>query len=166
MKKKSAHDPAKTILCPVDFSESSLFTLKRIVQEHSREAELVLLYVHDSAHAKLTEPELVPEHLFARYLVILQAYECRYRLAIEFGRPEDAIIAFARNNRPDFIAIGSHGTSGLSCLIMGSTAEAVVRHAPCPVLLYKCFRREKGADPENRYAGTADQGTPSTMYWF
>jgi len=37
----------------------------------------------------------------------------------------------------DLIIIGSHGRTGIKRLLVGSTAERVVEHAPCPVLVVK-----------------------------
>jgi nucleotide-binding universal stress UspA family protein len=53
------------------------------------------------------------------------------------GKPADQILAAAREWDADVIVIGTHGRSGISRLVLGSTAEAVVRHAPCPVLVIK-----------------------------
>jgi nucleotide-binding universal stress UspA family protein len=50
------------------------------------------------------------------------------------GRPYDEILKFARGNKADLIVIGTHGRKGLDRVIFGSTAEKVVRDAPCPVL--------------------------------
>ena len=50
------------------------------------------------------------------------------------GRPYDEILKFARENKADLIVIGTHGRKGLDRVIFGSTAEKVVRDAPCPVL--------------------------------
>jgi nucleotide-binding universal stress UspA family protein len=44
------------------------------------------------------------------------------------------IDAEARKVGADLIAMGIHGLSGLKRLIIGSTAERVLPHAPCPVL--------------------------------
>jgi nucleotide-binding universal stress UspA family protein len=49
----------------------------------------------------------------------------------------DAIIAQARRWRADLILMGTHGRRGLSRLVMGSDAEAVVRAASAPVLLVR-----------------------------
>jgi nucleotide-binding universal stress UspA family protein len=35
------------------------------------------------------------------------------------------------------IVLGTHGRTGMTRLLMGSVAEAVVRRAPCPVLVYR-----------------------------
>jgi len=53
------------------------------------------------------------------------------------GKPVDEILAAAREWEADVIVIGTHGRSGVSRLVLGSTAESVVRHAPCPVLVVK-----------------------------
>jgi nucleotide-binding universal stress UspA family protein len=45
-----------------------------------------------------------------------------------------AIIGYARENRPDMIAMATHGRSGLSGLVQGSVAAAVVRAGVAPVL--------------------------------
>lgn len=44
------------------------------------------------------------------------------------------IVSFAKDKNYDLIAMGTHGRSGLSHVLMGSVAERVVRRAPCPVL--------------------------------
>ena len=53
------------------------------------------------------------------------------------GKPPDQILAAAREWEADVIVIGTHGRSGVSRLVLGSTAESVVRHAPCPVLVIR-----------------------------
>ncbi len=53
------------------------------------------------------------------------------------GDPADAIIRLAETDNIDLIVMGTHGRRGLSRLLMGSVAEAVVRAAPCPVLTVK-----------------------------
>jgi nucleotide-binding universal stress UspA family protein len=47
------------------------------------------------------------------------------------------IVERARERGIDLIAMTTHGRSGLGRLVWGSTAEAVLRHAPCPVLLVR-----------------------------
>jgi len=52
----------------------------------------------------------------------------------EAGHPAHAIVDAAAAGRYDLIVLGTHGRTGLSRALIGSVAERVVRHAPCPVL--------------------------------
>ena len=47
--------------------------------------------------------------------------------------PRHGIVDEARAWKPDLIVIGSHGRYGLDRLLLGSVAEAVLRHAPCSI---------------------------------
>jgi nucleotide-binding universal stress UspA family protein len=53
------------------------------------------------------------------------------------GNAADEILASAREWNADVIVIGTHGRTGVSRLVLGSTAESVVRRASCPVLVIK-----------------------------
>ena len=50
------------------------------------------------------------------------------------GHPSTQICKYAASHKCDLIIIATHGRTGLSHMMLGSTAEQVVRHAPCPVL--------------------------------
>jgi nucleotide-binding universal stress UspA family protein len=50
------------------------------------------------------------------------------------AEPAKAITETAAREKFDLIVMGTHGRSGLAHLALGSVAERVVRHAPCPVL--------------------------------
>jgi universal stress protein A len=56
---------------------------------------------------------------------------------LRVGYPFEEIIQVANDPEIDLIIIGSHGRSGIKRLLLGSTAERVVEHAPCPVLVVK-----------------------------
>lgn len=53
------------------------------------------------------------------------------------GVPSSEILKFAEEYSVDLIVLGTHGWTGFKHLIMGSTAENVVRMAKCPVLTVK-----------------------------
>jgi universal stress protein A len=53
------------------------------------------------------------------------------------GDPATAICETAESEHCDLIVMGTHGRTGLTRLLMGSVAEAVVRRANCPVLTVK-----------------------------
>lgn len=54
--------------------------------------------------------------------------------AIRVGAPLGSIIDYASENQIDLIVMGTYGRTGLPHALIGSVAERVVRHAPCPVL--------------------------------
>ena len=56
---------------------------------------------------------------------------------IGHGDAAAEIVRVAEEQEVDLIVISSHGRTGLGRIIFGSTAEAVVRHARCPVLVVK-----------------------------
>ena len=51
------------------------------------------------------------------------------------GQPHEFIVREARDNDVDVIILGTHGRSGLRKVLVGSVAERVIGHAPCPVLV-------------------------------
>jgi nucleotide-binding universal stress UspA family protein len=51
------------------------------------------------------------------------------------GNPKYDIITYAEETKADYIVMGTHGRTGLSHMMLGSTAEYVVRHSSIPVLI-------------------------------
>ncbi len=138
----------KTILFPTDFSDFSLFSLDYAASFAQRYgAKLVFLHVVDLF---LSDPAY-----FAPYVPTEAMFEeirekSRARLeeiaatrvpggiptdiAVVQGRPFVEIVREAKERRADLIVLSTHGRTGLSHAMFGSTAEKVVRKAPCPVL--------------------------------
>ncbi len=54
--------------------------------------------------------------------------------AVASGLAARQIVAYARKNAVDLVVLGTHGRTGVSHVLLGSVAEAVVRRAPCRVL--------------------------------
>jgi nucleotide-binding universal stress UspA family protein len=83
------------------------------------------------------DPELRAELLALKQLRALLpqgSAELAVRIA---GSPGGAIVKHAESIGADVIVVGTHGRDGVSRLLMGSVAEYVVRHAPCPVLVVR-----------------------------
>lgn len=76
------------------------------------------------AHARLEEA--AREHAIANV-------EFRFHVVEE--QPREAVCDLAEKSKADLVAVGSHGRRGLRRLVLGSVAEAIVRHAPCSVLV-------------------------------
>jgi nucleotide-binding universal stress UspA family protein len=57
--------------------------------------------------------------------------------AVRGGTPADSLLRTMSETPCDLVVMGTHGRRGLSHLVNGSVAEAVLRRAPCPVLTVK-----------------------------
>ncbi len=64
----------------------------------------------------------------------LRARGFRVEVVIERGDPAEIVTELAGERDVDVIVMGTRGHSKLRQLLMGSTAERIVEHAPCPVL--------------------------------
>jgi nucleotide-binding universal stress UspA family protein len=61
---------------------------------------------------------------------------CRQTTVLEGADVPRTIVDFAHAQKADYIALATHGRSGLRRLLLGSVAEVIVRHAHVPILLY------------------------------
>jgi nucleotide-binding universal stress UspA family protein len=91
----------------------------------------------------ISDPTLVERERLeaASYLAALAERLRRSVLAVEHewaeGSAAEVILERARHGDVDLIAMATHGRGGLERLVLGSVADAVLRHAPCPVLLVR-----------------------------
>jgi nucleotide-binding universal stress UspA family protein len=53
------------------------------------------------------------------------------------GYPADEIIKAAKDEGVDLIVVGNLGRTGIERMLLGSVSEAIVRNAPCPVLVVR-----------------------------
>jgi universal stress protein A len=60
-----------------------------------------------------------------------EAVPMQVRVAV--GKAAEEILRVAREEKVDLIVMGTHGRTGVRHLLLGSVAEEVTRHAPCPV---------------------------------
>ncbi len=140
--------PIREILVPVDFSAVSAQSLVVAVQWAKRfAARLHLLYV--------VEPPALPRWGYAflalrektlRTKAEKQLKKLRQRVhspvvvttEVRSGfEAEYEICQLARQRRTSLIVIGSHGAGPLRRAFLGSTAERLLRHATCPVLVLR-----------------------------
>jgi universal stress protein A len=70
----------------------------------------------------------------ARLLPEAEAAHVGVTRLVEVGVPYQKILETPTAEQVDLIVMATHGSTGLSHLILGSVAERVVRLAPCPVL--------------------------------
>lgn len=141
--------PWKRILVPLDFSLTSLRALELAVQlaresgarlyllnvvepnPYSAGMDGSILVLPDTAVARNARKQL-PE--IARHFV---PKPLRAVPLVRQGRAADVIVETAAKHKVDLIVLSTHGHTGLERLLMGSTAEHVVRHAKCPVFVLR-----------------------------
>jgi universal stress protein A len=138
----------KKILFAADFSEGSSSSLPYAVDFAKRYAAKLYL-VHVVYDIAKTSGSYVPhvslDELYKEMETNAKAElkKCFTEEMVDFrdvehvvlkGTPYEEISRFAEENKIDLIVIGTHGRRGLDRMLFGSTAEQVVRHAPCPVL--------------------------------
>ena len=66
----------------------------------------------------------------------LGAY-ARCEIVIDIGDPYEQLMKVAQQRRVDLIVTSTHGRTGLEHLVIGSVAEKIIRHAPCPVFVVR-----------------------------
>ncbi len=147
----------KKILFPTDFSETSQEAAKYAVS-YAREFGSKLYVLHIVNEKILSEGLNLPRLVSVENLEAEMTKEAKKRLqlflgeeeadkidfetVIKKGTPFLEIVRFANENDIDLIIIGTHGHSGFEHIVFGSTAEKVVRKAPCPVLSVRPSQRE------------------------
>ncbi|HDO1327665.1 TPA: universal stress protein [Aeromonas veronii] len=138
----------KILLCPVDFSQMSRAVLDYAVfMAQSHQAQLKLIHVVDQLHGfdsykilHMTAIEITHEmerQARTQLKELVATLPIPATFDIRFGRAADEIVIQAKEDEVELIVMGSHGRSGISHLLVGSVAESVVRHAPCPVLVVR-----------------------------
>jgi universal stress protein A len=136
-----------TILAPVDFSDASKEALADAVAfARVFKARIVLLhaiqplpYPADMTYVPLGQG--FPVEPVSRELEELARVAVPKAMlagaVVRLGVPHEVITDYAKEAGVDLIIIGTHGRSDLAHVFMGSTAERVVRHATCPVLVVR-----------------------------
>jgi nucleotide-binding universal stress UspA family protein len=143
--------PVKRILVPLDFSDNSIFALRYAANLATQvDASLILVHV---ASSLLTPPEMeyvqvdlkkfraeVEKHASAKLAALAQNEVPATVPAsplIRHGTPWEEITRVAKERKADLIIIGTRGYTGVKHMLLGSTAEKVVRQAGCPVLVVR-----------------------------
>jgi nucleotide-binding universal stress UspA family protein len=140
--------PIHHILCPVDFSQESTEIVEYAATLALRfGADLTALHaVYDRlditcSHIPHPPLEQLREELIRAAEETLQRVASRLlrrlpyaKAVVVVGSPGEQITRYARDQGVDLIVMGTQGLSGLNHMIMGSTAERVIRHSPCPVV--------------------------------
>jgi nucleotide-binding universal stress UspA family protein len=145
--------PVHRVLAAVDFSGSSrtalAFAIPLLAKWHA-ELHLVHVFPVDYPLSSLTAlPIVVPEiEIERRVHAQLKDVAARHDVAVRHenihavrGTPFREICRLATELKIDLIVTATRGQAGLKHLALGSTAERVVRHASCPVLVIPHLER-------------------------
>jgi len=149
------------IMVPTDFSEQSLDALKyaiELAREH--ESEVVLVHVVEPLPygvARWSDPA----DLLERYAETasgelerfknqaIQLYP-RCRSELHFGVVHDVIEELVSKLKVDLVVISTRGQNHLLDLLIGGTAEKILRHTPCPVLRLRPLADPKPESEDSR----------------
>jgi nucleotide-binding universal stress UspA family protein len=148
------------ILVPVDFSPASVEALDYAVwlaKQFHAAIHLVHVYRSDEAssvpgagHLLFESAEAI-ERLNEELTGVHRKHVPTFRpdsCLIRRGRPYEEIVRLAREIDADLIVLATRGHSGLKHLLLGSTAERVVRNASCPVLIARKRKQKLKANRE------------------
>ena len=141
----------RRIVCPVDFSESSLEALAYAINlAQEADAQLTLLHVVEFLPV-LSEAPMPPSDLShiregiaadarrkLQSLIPDSAHTyCTVETAVVEGRAYREILHQATERQADLIVMGVHGRHALDQFVFGSTTHHVIRASACPVLIVR-----------------------------
>ncbi len=145
------------VLVALDFSEFSHAVLEMGIKvAKALKGKVFLLHIEDDIYRIRQSHEITPmdEEFFP---VINQFHDARIKQCqthmeklykkipsalrgdkvIVEGHPIEEIVKYAEQNKISVLVVGAQGSSNLSMSKLGSTAEKIVRKAPCSVVVVK-----------------------------
>ncbi|HVN49735.1 MAG TPA: universal stress protein [Bacteroidota bacterium] len=146
----------KRLLVPIDFSTHSKNALKYAIpfaEQFSASIDLIYvvepaIYPADFSIGQVGFPNIEDElrtrgsneldELIEKEI----ANRVPARRVVRTGKPFYEILQYAEEENIDLIVIATHGHSNVEHILFGSTAEKVVRRAPCPVLVVRTGEHE------------------------
>lgn len=153
---QSAAIALRKILVPIDFSEYSKKALHYAIPfARQFHAKILLLYV--------VEPTIYPaDFSFGQIGMPNVENELRVKgeqelqelitneikgvvpaeAIVKVGLPFVEVVSFAKEEGIELIIVATHGHTGVEHVLFGSTAEKIVRKAPCPVLVVRSDERD------------------------
>ena len=138
----------KRILLAVDGSDHAMRAVKVAsnMAHCVKAVELRIVVAYDPIPPYLGEPNLqvaIDARLDDAQAVLQKAVAeigdvpCEIHTELIEGNPAEAILEVAKTRESEVIVMGSRGLGRLAGLLLGSTSQKVVSHAPCPVLIVR-----------------------------
>ena len=136
------------ILLAVDGSDHAMHAARKAAElaRCMKPAELRIVVAYDPIPLYLGEPNMQiaitnrkgeAEEILKTFVKEVGEVPCAIHTEIIEGDPASAIIEVAKVRQSEVIVMGSRGLGGLAGLLLGSTSQKVVAHAPCPVLIVR-----------------------------
>ncbi|MDD8018125.1 MAG: universal stress protein [Bacteroidota bacterium] len=140
----------KHILVPIDFSENSKKALRYAVPlAHQFNASITLINIveptvfpSDFGFGQMSFPD-VEKELFDKAEEELRSVAKEIPsaipndVAVKTGIPFVEVTNYANDEQIDLIIVATHGRTGVEHILFGSTAEKIIRKAPCPVFVVR-----------------------------
>jgi nucleotide-binding universal stress UspA family protein len=138
----------KRILLAVDGSDHALHATRKAAElaRCMKPVELRIVVAYDPIPLYLGEPNMQvvitnrkgeAEETLNAAVKEVGSISCEIHTEILEGDPASAILEVAKTRGSDVIVMGSRGLGLLAGLLLGSTSQKVVAHAPCPVLIVR-----------------------------
>lgn len=139
----------KKIIVPVDFSKHSEFALEAAATLAKKyDSEILALHMLELSNALISDSEgnrqaeavfflKLAEQKFNNFLDKPYLKEVKVTPIVKHFKVFSEVNDVAKEHNVDLIIMGSHGSSGIKEMFIGSNTEKVVRHANIPVLVVK-----------------------------
>ena len=137
----------KRILLAVDGSDHALRAAKVAADlARSMKSELRVVIAYEPIPWYLGEPNLQDainarlkdaQNILQKAVAVAGDMPDEIHTELIEGDSAEAIIEVAKTRNSDVIVMGSRGLGRLAGLVLGSTSQKVVSHAPCPVLIVR-----------------------------
>jgi nucleotide-binding universal stress UspA family protein len=136
------------ILLAVDGSDHALHATRKAAElaRLMKPVEFRIVVAYDPIPLYLGEPNMQvvitnrkgeAEEILSAAVKEVGTVPCEIHTEILEGDPASAILEVAKIRNSDVIVMGSRGLGRLAGLLLGSTSQKVVSHAPCPVLIVR-----------------------------
>ena len=136
----------KMILCPIDFSELSIRAAEHAVGfARETSSRLLLAHIIHVPTGELYQPDghtltfaEATERTRRRLVDLQQTRLGNYancECVVDVGDPYAQLLAIATQRNVDLIVMAARGEGTVAHLLVGSVADKLMRHAPCPIFV-------------------------------